>query len=73
MDDMYSGVQLCLMGKTDALLHRVGQLKEDSRTEVVMEEICEVLEPILCTPLCTPVSSPVIVIVLCLLRNNPSR
>lgn len=43
MDDLYSGVQLCLMGKSDALLHRVGQMKEDNRTEDVMAEICEVI------------------------------
>lgn len=42
MDDLYSGVQLCLMGKSDALLHRVGQIKEENKTEDVMAEICEV-------------------------------
>jgi hypothetical protein len=42
MDDLNGGIQLCLMGKHSALLHRVGQIKEGDNSEAVMSEICEV-------------------------------
>lgn len=42
MDDLNSGVMICLLGKTDALMHRISQIPDAVSSEDVMDEVCEV-------------------------------
>lgn len=42
MDDLNSGVIICLIGKTEALLHRIPQVEGPVNSDDIMDEVCEV-------------------------------
>eukprot|EP00892_Ulva_mutabilis_P002528 jgi/Ulvmu1/12276/UM087_0010.1 len=45
MDDLHSGVMICLLGKTEAVMHRICQISDTTSTDDVMDDVCQLVGP----------------------------
>ena len=53
IDDLNSGIVICLLGKTEALLHRISQIPDSVTSDEIMDEVCEVCSmPVTCVAYC---------------------